>query len=804
MPLLVLPLLAQLTVAGAVTQPVLQFPEAGLDDPARYQGYQTRFYRDAARNTTQVYLDAREGRVVHILANAGNESIAFSARAGEAPVALHWGRRPARVGMQGRARTLTYSLEASVASVTLGWFLLGSMRVERDVLYHRLHARPFGATPYEVPELLRLVGALEQLDAPTRAAHLRLLHAPGVDALRDRLRPHLHLTPARLRIVQPSVDGRDTLSLEVRVDPRRVRLQQGGDSLSVASRDGGPVAFTITIGTTTAPLHPLRREEIFTPDFLRFVAEARRAAPDQPATRWLERQVRGVELLASREKLMAGLPTYATYFGRDMLMSALMMRPIWRPEMSEFVIGAALRKLSPSGEVSHEEALGGQAVRETANDYVPLADSARAARERGDEVRARQWLDSARVVLAGYRRPRENYHMVDDELQLPVMVARWLSDASVPDARKRAFLRDSSDGQGPRLRQLLREFAVVARMTRPYAERPTAASLIGFAPRDATRWSSSSWRDSGVGYANGRYAMDVNAIWAPEALAAIGVVLERLRALGWDAASLARLAPDALAHDALGAWVADPALLRRAEATWRDAWRLFEVRLGPAEVARAVQSRLAAMPAAERSHWEGVLARTAAPGDSLVFEALSLDASRRPIAVAHSDAATRLFLVTPDVTSPADRERVLRDVRLFTRAYPVGLMIDNIGPVVANDAFATREVWQAFVDDPYHGPRVVWGREVHLFLEGLSMTIARAEALPPGDAARDAFVAELRRAMSRVSDAVEASGFRSELWSYEFPGGTPRAVRYGSGGDIQLWSTTDLAVQFLRARTRGR
>ena len=26
---------------------------------------------------------------------------------------------------------------------------------------------------------------------------------------------------------------------------------------------------------------------------------------------------------------MAGLPNFATYFGRDMMMTALMMRPIW-------------------------------------------------------------------------------------------------------------------------------------------------------------------------------------------------------------------------------------------------------------------------------------------------------------------------------------------------------------------------------------------------------------------------------------------------------------------------------------------
>jgi len=63
-------------------------------------------------------------------------------------------------------------------------------------------------------------------------------------------------------------------------------------------------------------------------------------------------------------------------------------------------------------------------------------------------------------------------------------------------------------------------------------------------------------------------------------------------------------------------------------------------------------------------------------------------------------------------------------------------------------------------------------------------------------------VKELRAAVGQVRSAVDASGFRSELWSYEFPGGRLSPVRYGSGGDVQLWSTTDLVVQFTLASLR--
>jgi hypothetical protein len=232
------------------------------------------------------------------------------------------------------------------------------------------------------------------------------------------------------------------------------------------------------------------------------------------------------------------------------------------------------------------------------------------------------------------------------------------------------------------------------------------------------------------------------------------------------------------------------------------------VRLGPAELRAQVARRLAAMPAVERAHWRGVLARTRADADSLTFVALALDAAARPIGVANTDPGTRLFLGEPggaiDATEPATRGAVLRDVRTFVRPYPAGLFIDRVGPVVANDAYAPAAVWRAFVADPYHGPRVAWGREVNLFLLGVSERIAAARQAPGAadDPQVTAYVRELREAADRVVTAADASGFHSELWSYDFVGGRLTPVRYGSGADVQLWSTTDLAVEFALSRLR--
>src|SRR5207247_1368124 len=128
--------------------PYLTFPEPGLDDPAAYAGYRTRFYRDARGNAVQIYLDQKSGRVVHLWADALNESLGFTVRdsaadnaavalADNAAVALTdnaavtFGAGQATAGATGGRRWLRYSLTVQGGrSTTIGLFLLGSMRLE--------------------------------------------------------------------------------------------------------------------------------------------------------------------------------------------------------------------------------------------------------------------------------------------------------------------------------------------------------------------------------------------------------------------------------------------------------------------------------------------------------------------------------------------------------------------------------------------------------------------------------------------------------------------------------------------------
>src|SRR5438094_9767166 len=375
--------------------------------------------------------------------------------------------------------------------------------------------------------------------------------------------------------------------------------------------------------------------------------------------------------------------------------------------------------------------------------------------------------------------------MVDDDFQLPVVAARYLADPRVPADRKRHFLQSEEH-----LKRLLSNLVFVARKAAPYTRSPVATNLVSFprAPDGLGRWISASWRDSRAGYGGGRFAMDVNVIWVPHALEAVGTILDALQQLG---------VTPVIREQPLATFARDRAALARAVAAWKGAERHFRVWLTPEEVTKRVAARRAWLPAAEREYWEGVLRREGSARDTLRFLALSLDGSGRPIPIVNTDPAMVLLL------DSLGRARILELVGPTLLPYPVGLFVDDLGPVTANDCYAGRDVWEAFRRDAYHSPTVVWGRDVNALLAGLARAMRNAKFGMRNDSAvvDSAFRiphSALSDALDRILTAVARSGLRhAELWSYTIENGRLVPSRYGSSSDVQLWSLTDLAVQYL-------
>jgi len=186
--------------------------------------------------------------------------------------------------------------------------------------------------------------------------------------------------------------------------------------------------------------------------------------------------------------------------------------------------------------------------------------------------------------------------------------------------------------------------------------------------------------------------------------------------------------------------------------------------------------KLASLPEVERAHWDSMLARTGLPTDTLRFFAVALDSLGQPIPVMNTDPGMYLSIESWNAEL----------LRPFLLPYPVGLFIEGLGPVTANDTYAPPAVWQMFGHDLYHSPRVVWGRDVNVLLAALARR---------GD----------RAALDSIAGAVDGSGLRhAELWSYRIDAQGLHPMRYGTSGDVQLWSLADLAVQFLLAQASNR
>lgn len=369
--------------------------------------------------------------------------------------------------------------------------------------------------------------------------------------------------------------------------------------------------------------------------------------------------------LSYREKFLAGSWRFNTYFGRDTLISALLLAPVLEPAAMESAIASVLDRLAPNGEVAHEEDIGEFAV-----------------------------LRHLREGRGRTATPIHDYGMVDDDFLLAPLAARWLLDDELGRALAPAFLAQRGVDGRPRGAALMRNLAWVLERTSKFARDPRATHLVGLKDERAT----GNWRDSEQGLGGGRYAYDINASLVPAALD-----------------SAARLASSGLltefADDAQLRALADAASQARV---WRErAVSFFAVRIASKDARAAISAyaREAGVDARPALRALGKL--------PLEFNALSLDEHGRAVPIVNSDEGFRLLL-----TEPSAQELELAVISIM-RPFPAGLMT-GAGLLVANPAFAPPQLRREFSRFAYHGT-VVWSWQQALLAAGLERQLRRAD-----------------------------------------------------------------------------
>lgn len=492
--------------------------------------------------------------------------------------------------------------------------------------------------------------------------------------------------------------------------------REDGKIVLRANRAGEPLRLRIHASTGETPLVPFSAAGLL----------------NEHATADL-RSRQALRFLSYHEKFLAGSWRFDTYFGRDTLMSVRLLMPVLQPEAVEAGIGAVLARLAPDGEVAHEEDIGEFAV-------------LRHRKEQGKPSAS----------------PIYDYTMIDDDYMLPPVAAAWLLEDARGRARARDFLARRGE-QGRNGETLVRNLLFVAEQSRAFAEEPAYRNLIALKPDKPV----GQWRDSNEGLGRGRYPYDVNAIWMPAALRAMGGFL--------DSGLLD-------AYTSVEQRTQLRAAAGRADTWERRAAELFTVRLPNARAAEKIRAYATEAGVPDRAALDAL-------GDGeLAFAALALDAQGKPVPVLHSDEGFRLLFGRPDAQSLA------RDVDNLMRPFPAGLMTD-VGLLVANPAYADREVWPRLGSAAYHGT-VVWAWQQAVLAAGLRRQLARDDLPAETRAALGDAQARLWRAI-RAADAVRTS----ELWSWSYRDGRYQVEPFGAQGAhedesnaAQLWSTVFLAL----------
>jgi hypothetical protein len=491
-----------------------------------------------------------------------------------------------------------------------------------------------------------------------------------------------------------------------------------GDQMRAAS--DGKIALKITALSGEVPLTPLEGKHLLND----------RAQADAAARNVLT-------FLSYKEKFLAGSWRFNTYFGRDTLMSVRLLMPVLAPEAVEAGLGAVLTRLSPQGEVAHEEDIGEFAI----------LDHLRASGEKSDA-------------------PTFNYNMIDGSFMLAPVAAQWLLDDARGGTQAAAFLK-RMDGrrENPKTygADLVGNLKFVLQAAAKFADDPRAPNLIPLKPG----FEAGQWRDSNDGLGGGRFPYDVNAVFVSATLEAAG-----------------RFFASGLLDSYLDA--ADRALFSHAEAMagiWRGkAAPLFDVSVPNATAQHDIGDYAASLKIPDGDALRSV-------GDSAVsFPALALTADGKTIPVIHSDIGFDLLFGRPTATA------LDQGVTALMRPFPAGLLTP-VGVVVANPVYAATAVKGRLTRSAYHGT-VVWSWQQAVLAAGLRRQLQRRDLPPP---LIEPLRAAQTRLWQAIGEAHSMRN--SELWSWTFANGRFEIAPFGANASdadesnaAQLWSTVYLAI----------
>ncbi|KAF2794194.1 hypothetical protein K505DRAFT_361297 [Melanomma pulvis-pyrius CBS 109.77] len=464
-------------------------------------------------------------------------------------------------------------------------------------------------------------------------------------------------------------------------------------------------------------------------------------------------ETNSLSFLAYSDKLLAGAWRFLTYFGRDSMISLLLLQPVLSDGQGgaiEAVIGSVLERINKNdGSACHEEVIGDFATYMNIQDHNLVSDS-----------------------------PTCDYKMIDTDYYLPVVMKNYLVDTEAGKNRVSDFLKTTAsflaDNKGLTYEALAQITAEkIMQTSAPFAAPggQTKANLIHLKDNQ----SVGEWRDSGNGIGGGRIPYDVNTALVPAALRAI--------------AALSRA----------GFFTDHPEWATVAD-TYADVWedytlQFFEVVIPQTGAVSLVKDYV------NQSKFPGP-SQTETIQSDIKFYGLALDGGNdQPVVrVMNTDDCFRHFLLeTSNQTQLSSFLSQTADNIL--QPFPVGLS-SSVGLFVANPAYGGDPSYaQGFTRTDYHGT-VVWSWQLAMMGAGLARQLRRCEADGvPVFCHDESLYRKIVAAYNHLWDLIDANKDQlgGEVWTWTYNNGfqaAPLGDFTASESDIrQLWSLTFLAIQ---------
>jgi len=584
-----------------------------------------------------------------------------------------------------------------------------------------------------------------------------------------------------------SLDEKHRSEAEILLD-KGSRAFLDGSAIVLEGAGGLPLAFEIRACVDEAELSALPLERIVTQETLGFPERLRRIEPGGVGR--FEQALRALQFLTCREKFLAGSWQYLTYFGRDTLIGIMLLQRCLQPAIYEDALQSVLDRASESGDVAHEEDIGGQAILRRISLYNADVREGKTAQ--------------AGEMLKHLGEPIYDYKMVDDDFLLPIAAWRYCGEGGLSPGSGRNFLEKKNARGETNLLTLLRNFDFCLKKIFLFSRRPAGKNLVRIGSSGV-----GDWRDSRNGLGGGVYPSSVNLYLVPAALSSI---LKFMRAGFFSQDSFREMAAKNSFRE-LAAVIEDPSLLDGASRAWSGTAKLFRVKLGPEALRRRLGEYFSASAVSpeEKKYLlslsldgsrlvEDFISGSAAPGaigDGIMFPALSLDERGEPLAVENSDFGFQLFMGEP---SPEEVRSYLKLLRL---PYPLGLR-SEAGIFVANPIFSGEpSLWKTLNRNAYHGT-VVWSWQEAMIRLGLLRQYRRFAEIPRY---RD-LAGEIRSVIRTLhkSDAKVANLVHSELWTWRVEDDRMKPIPFGlekgaetESNPVQLWSTVSMAVMMEEA-----